>query len=116
MAQEFFEIDFLDPCFDNTLVAKNSPLDVSLEFNIDANTVSTGQSIAKFTETLSTCTLVFMFYVNNPSTGVWQDYASVSGAYPFILNDSLSRIGGEYTKTINFGKPASISNWTSYRP
>ena len=62
------------------------------------------------------CTLVFTFYVKNPTTGVWQDYASVSGAYPFILNDSIAKSGAEYTKTIDFGKPASISSWTSYRP
>ena len=66
--------------------------------------------------TLPACTLVFTFYVKNRTTGVWQDYASVSGAYPFILNDSIAKRGTEYTKTIDFGKPASISSWTSYRP
>ena len=106
----------MDPCFGNTIVAKNSPLDILLDFNIDANTVSTGQSIAKYTVTLPACTLVFTFYVKNRTTGVWQDYASVSGAYPFILNDSIAKRGTEYTKTIDFGKPASISSWTSYRP
>ena len=57
-----------------------------------------------------------MFFVKNPNTGVWQDYTTVSAAYPFILDNGLTQSGTEYTKTIVFGKPASITSWASYRP
>lgn len=117
-AQQTFTINFKDPCYNNKILANNNPVDVSLSFNVGANIVSTGQSVAKYTETLSACSLVFTFFVKNPTTGVWQDYTTVSGTYPFILNNVLTQNAGgtEYTKTIDFGKPTSITSWNSYRP